>query len=521
MTQDEGNQGHRHPDAVAYLEGLTEGEAAVHPPVVRERDGGFTQYWLEGGEVRSRDITEDELPLAGFRPDGGTLQELLGAVSAEFGPQLPKLAADLAAGVPDLDGVERALRDSSLGGGAAALKLLLEHLDGMLPTPECEGCGKPMRRHPATRKSFLTRLGRVEVERTHFHCRSCGKGRFPLDRALGLEGSAFTPGMASVMAETVPMMSFDAASRHIANLAGVAASRSSLQRWSLALGEEVLRFEREEVVAGKPLESRMYLSIDGTGIPMRKGDVEGVAGKQEDGTSKTREAKLAVMYTAEGRDPETGAALKDRGSETSSCLIDSAAARSASPEPSGFATRLDREALRRGLHDAGELVVISDGAEWIRNTCDELFGGRKVTCVLDLFHVLEYASDAVKAILPDKTERDRRFKDVKADIEAGRVAKVIRELEPFSGRHEEVKACCRYFRNNIERMRYDEYRDQGMQVGSGVVESGCRQFGLRLKRPGTRWSERGANAMLGLKSCVMNLRLPDFLDWQARKAVAA
>ncbi len=120
MTRDEGNHGHRHPDAVAYLEGLAEGEAAVHPPVVREHDGGFTQCWLEGGEVRSRDITEDELPLAGFRPDGGPLQELLGAVSAEFGPQLPKLAADLASGVPDLDGVERALRDSSLGVGAEA-----------------------------------------------------------------------------------------------------------------------------------------------------------------------------------------------------------------------------------------------------------------------------------------------------------------------------------------------------------------------------------------------------------------
>ena len=46
-------------------------------------------------------------------------------------------------------------------------------------------------------------------------------------------------------------------------------------------------------------------------------------------------------------------------------------------------------------------------------------------------------------------------------------------------------------------------------------------FGLRLKRPGTRWSTSGANAMLALKSCVMNLRLPEFLDWQARLAAGA
>ncbi len=147
------------------------------------------------------------------------------------------------------------------------------------------------------------------------------------------------------MAGTVPMTGFEAASGRIANLAGVDASPSSLQRRSLALGEEALRFEREEAVEGRPLEPRMHLSIDGTGIPMRKGDVEGVAGK---------------------------------------------------------------------------------------------------------------------AIVQDKAERDRRFKDVKADIEAGRIAKVVRELEPFGGRHEEVAACCRHFRNNIERMRYDGYRDQGM-----------------------------------------------------------
>ena len=92
-----------------------------------------------------------------------------------------------------------------------------------------------------------------------------------------------------------------------------------------------------------PLESRMYLAIDGTGVPMRKDDVEGIAGKQEDGRAKTREAKLAIIYTAEGRDPETGAALKDKGGEMSSCLIDGAAA-AGSRDPSDFAMRLDREA---------------------------------------------------------------------------------------------------------------------------------------------------------------------------------
>jgi len=70
-------------------------------------------------------------------------------------------------------------------------------------------------------------------------------------------------------------------------------------------------------------------------------------------------------------------------------------------------------------------------------------------------------------------------------------------------------------------MRYDRYRDQGIQVGSGVVEGGCRQFGLRPRRSGTRRAERGANAMLAPRGRAMNLRLPDLLEWRANQAIAA
>ncbi len=172
------------------------------------------------------------------------------------------------------------------------------------------------------------------------------------------------------------------------------------------------------------------------------------------------------MYTAEGRDRE----------------------------PSAFAARPGREARRRGLPEAGEPVVIPDGADWTPGTCGELFGGGGVTFVLDRFHALEHPSAAGRAIHPEGPERDR---------------------------HGEVDACRRHFRNSPGRMRYGEYRDRGIQVGSGVVEGGCRRSGPRMKRSGTRWSERGANAMPALKGCVMGHRLADFLDWRANQAVAA
>ena len=75
---------------------------------------------------------------------------------------------------------------------------------------------------------------------------------------------------------------------------------------------------------------------------------------------------------------------------------------------------------------------------------------------------------------------------------------------------------------NKAQMQYDKYRQQGMQIGSGVVESAGRQIvGLRTKRPGSHWSVTGANAVLVIKCFLTNHRWVDFLHWKAQQAVAA
>ncbi len=349
--------------------------------MVRGRDGGFTWYWPECGGLRSLDVAGE-----------GSPGEVPSAVRAEPGAWPAELAAEPASGVPDLDAVERAPRDASPVGGAAATELLPGRLDGTLPGPECGECGRPMVRCQERKaRSFPTRLGRVEVERRRFRCRRCGRGHLPPGRAPGLEGRAPTPGMADVMARRVPPMGFGAAAAHIADPAGVKASPGPLRRRALAPGREAMGSGRGEVIGDSPLEPRMYLTIDGTGIPMRGEGTEGVRGRQEDGSAGTRGGRLAVVYTAEGRDRETGAALKDRGGEPVGCLTGSAAAPSGGREPSAFAARPGREARRRGPGRAGEPGVISDGAEWTPGTCGELFGGRRVTHLPDFLHAPGYA----------------------------------------------------------------------------------------------------------------------------------
>src|SRR5580693_812518 len=111
----------------------------------------------------------------------------------------------------------------------------------------------------------------------------------------------------------------------------------------------------------------MYLGMDGTGVPMRPSEVAGRAGRQPDGSAKTREAKVVTVWTAESRDEE-GQPVRDSGSITYSSAIESAAAPDTSLKRSDLADPVLREATRRGFSEAPRCVVLGDGSAWIRNT---------------------------------------------------------------------------------------------------------------------------------------------------------
>ncbi len=98
-------------------------------------------------------------------------------------------------------------------------------------------------------------------------------------------------------------------------LAGVEVSVSQVQRAAEALGAEIIADERACVDRMGEVAPTMYLGMDGTGVPMRPAEVAGRAGKQSDGSAKTREAKVVTVWTAESRDEE-GKPVRDPGSIT-------------------------------------------------------------------------------------------------------------------------------------------------------------------------------------------------------------
>jgi hypothetical protein len=72
-----------------------------------------------------------------------------------------------------------------------------------------------------------------------------------------------------------------------------------------------------------------------------------------------------------------------------------------------------------------------------------------------------------------------------------------------------------YFDKNKERMRDKTFKDQGLFIGSGVIEAGCRAvIGQRLKQSGMHWSVENANNIIALRCCILSNRWEDF--WENR-----
>ena len=67
-------------------------------------------------------------------------------------------------------------------------------------------------------------------------------------------------------------------------------------------------------------------------------------------------------------------------------------------------------------------------------------------------------------------------------------------------------------------MHYDEYIRDGLFIGSGPVESGCKTvIGARLTLSGMFWSLRGAQGMLPLRTLEKSGRLEEFYNYRSRK----
>ena len=312
---------------------------------------------------------------------------------------------------------------------------------------------------------------------------------------------------------TAARISFEGTSALLRELAGLAIAPKTVERHAEALGREVASDE-SRVIEPEPCDApTLYLGLDGTGVPARTTEVEGRVGKQPDGCAKTREAKLAVVWSAQTTDKE-GRPVRDPGSATYNAAIETIATRDTDTEPAPFARRIRREAERRGFDTVPRQVFLGDGAAWIWNFADEHFPD--AIQIVDVFHAKGHLFEVAKAIYGPRSEFGERWaKQRREELDEGRVDDVIAALRGHADICEEARKDAEYFSNNRGRMDYPTFRAMGLCVATGVVEGGCKHIiGTRLKRGGMRWTVDGANAIIALRCAVESNRFDDF--WERR-----
>ena len=419
-------------------------------------------------------------------------------------------------GRSDLESLEMSIRSTMHRIGSRMLETLL-NADGGDYRGRTIPCGQGHQYEFVgyRNKDLLTVLGPVAVQRAYYSDRECGAGYCPKDRVLDIEGTSYSAGVRRMMSKVGAYRSFGLGHEDLYELAGIRVSAKEVERVSERVGGQVEAFHAREAEAAlsdkivpiKPLR-RMYVCMDGTGVPVVKSETEGRQGKGEDGQAKTREAKLGCVFTQTGVDQENRP-VRDEESTSYTGAI----------EPvQTFGERIYQEAKRRGLDRAVEVCVLGDGALWIWNLADEQFYG--ATQIVDLYHAREHYWNVARACFGPKKENLRPWtEDRRSELDGGRVEEVVDAIKLLTSLPGCDKGVCErevgYFERNIERMRYADFRRRGLFVGSGVLEAGCRTvIGQRLKQSGMHWTVKGANRIIALRCSLLSNRWEDF--WENR-----
>ena len=368
-------------------------------------------------------------------------------------------------------------------------------------------------------KAITTVLGPVRVMRAWYHCRECGHGFAPRDERLGTAGTPLSPGLREMIARAGAEVPFGKAAALLADLAGVAVSARTIERSAEASGAAARAAGAAEAAAlrartirplppPEPVPDMLYVEVDGTGVPVRRSETEGRKGKADDGSARTREIKLARLFTVSALDDD-GYPVMDPGSSSYVSTFDGKDA---------LAGLVEAEYLRRGGEHFRQVVAIGDGAAWIWAMAGKLYP--HATHITDLYHAREHLHDLANYLAFITPDPARWLEERSAELDAGNIGAIIQAASQYrltGVKAGELATKLGYFEHNAHRMRYQHFRELGMFIGSGHIEAGCKAIVVqRAKQSGMHWTTAGAAGIIALRCQHASGRWDEL--WTARAA---
>ncbi|MEI7903292.1 MAG: ISKra4 family transposase [bacterium] len=344
--------------------------------------------------------------------------------------------------------------------------------------------------------------GDFQIVRAYYTAEAGGQGDAPSDSSLGLWQS-YTPVMARTLSKLAAQLPFEAAAAMLHEMTAATVNGRQFHRLTAEVGTVARAWLDPQKAPADP-SSIFYVSFDGVAVPMRKECLKGRRGRAPDGTAKTREIRLGCTFTQTKTD-EHGNPVRDPASTTYLASLSSS---------HDFGHQMRAEARRRGMTANRRVVVLTDGALWCETLASVNFPGR--THILDFFHAAEHVGALALALLGEGKATTVQFRAWRRALRRGKAAVLIAEAQSMLGKAHDREAAernIRYLEHNLERMRYADFRKQGLFIGSGVVEAGCKTVvAQRAKLSGMLWGEKGIDDILALRCLFLSRRLDRFWD---------
>ncbi len=379
------------------------------------------------------------------------------------------------------------------------------------PGPHCPQCQREMHYKDMKDNTVESRVGTLPLERGYYYCQTCHTGLFPLDRQLQLWDKHWSEQIAKQALWLSGLVEFAQAEEILKRVGQVEISDSSVWRRTDAWGERCKAVEatqratatalppRSEIVRGEtPHATDMGVAMDGAMVHVR---AEG-----------WKELKTGCVF-----EPELRPTVDKASGETmdlAHAVHNSYVAHLGGPEL--FGQQVWAEAQRRAWPQAHDTIALGDGAPWVWNLVREHFYDSRQA--VDWYHATEHLASAAQ-LLKGEAEPAAQpwFKQQETTLFQGHADQIAQQLHAAAPAHPTVADQLRreagYFRDNHRRMQYMELREDGFPIGSGMVESGCKQFRKRFNGSGMRWSRPGIERLLPVRASIMSRRFDEL--WKA------
>lgn len=399
----------------------------------------------------------------------------------------------------------------------------------------CPKCHGTLREQRWLSRTIHSRFGPLTLWRRYGVCPQCAEWHFPADYALGLGRKApASPYVQEISALLVSKMPVEQAVL-VAERLGLDLSRCGMhqeahrqglkaQDWRAQFVGQLDTWEQIQQVAGAAAQGppiqpfTLVIEIDAWNI------------RERDNWGKTKELReqgekierwhwvyMATVFRLDHHGQTAGkrAFITQRGYAATRLGVEALSA------------QLYREALARGLGQAQLVLVIADGALWIWKLANDRFPNARQQ--LDLFHAEEHLWAAAHDLYGKGTPEAQAWvapllQQIRDDQSLAVIA-TLTELKPrlLEAQQKKIETEIEYFKHNAPRMKYKNVLDarkaceepnateQQKQlathpVGSGAIESACRQYQCRFKRTGQFWTTVGDEALMCLETLWRNGR---------------